>query len=77
MSKKNKVTVTLAESDYLLIESIRRYCGLNTIKSAVRRCIINTYDDIKDHKYFKKAYSEVSEEIKEAENEQAGSNREN
>ena len=68
MSKKNKVTVTLAETDYLLIESIRRYCGLNGIKSAVRRCIINTYDDIKDDRYFKKVYREVFEEIKDVGN---------
>ena len=62
MSKKNKAT-TLAESDYLLIESLRRYFGLNTVKSAVRRCILQAYEDNKDHTYFKKVYSEVREEV--------------
>lgn len=70
MSKKDKATVTLAESDYLLIESLRRYYGLNTVKSAVRRCILQAYEDAKSHPYFKKVYSEVSDEIKRVEHEQ-------
>ena len=62
MSKKNKATVTLAESDYLLIEALRRYYGLNTVKSAVRRCILQAYEDAMNHPYFQKVYDEVSDE---------------